>query len=329
MAKKDYYKVLGLGREASAEEIKRAYRLLAHKLHPDKNRNSPVAETKFKDLNEAYEVLSDPEKKRRYDSGWADAAFRRASPAAASAAASPKGEPSAGQEGEKTPFQDIFGDIFSDLFRRREGTASADPSKKGADLRYNLSITQEEAMTGTEKIIHFVRQRGAREDTARIAVSVPAGVRSGQKLKLTGEGDGGTNGAPAGDLYVIVSVQEASLFRRSGDDLHLEYPVSLETALLGGEVSVPTLTGEVLLKIPPGTTSGRTFKLSGKGQNNALKKSAGDLFVHVLVDIPSSLTEPQKAAIQSLSIDPSLYPLKNKFQETLKSYTLGKKGKPS
>ncbi|MEQ1878162.1 MAG: DnaJ C-terminal domain-containing protein [Bdellovibrionia bacterium] len=316
MIKKDYYKILGLGRDASDEEIKKNFRKLAHKLHPDKNRNSSVAESKFKELTEAYEVLGDPEKKNHYDLSFK----------AQTKVESTK-EPPADPVRGGAPSNDPHKTNFSDLFRRRGPDNSTHSSQRGADLRYNLSVSHEEAHFGCEKTIHFIRRRGNREDAARLSVTIPAGVQTGQKLKLTGEGDGGMFGGESGDLYIILSIQEVSLFRRINNDLHLDFPLSIEEALLGCEAVIPTLSGEVMLKIPSNTTTGRIFKLTGKGQPSSWKSEKGDLYVHTQVDVPSELSENQKELVRKLSTDESLYPLKNKFKENVKNYNIGKKGK--
>lgn len=344
MAKRDYYEVLGVARTAPADEIKKAFRKLAMQFHPDKNPGDKKAEERFKEINEAYDVLQDPEKRKTYDqfghmgSGqgfrpgsnpFEEFARQGGFRGAGGGAGGPfggfggfSGAAGAGAGGaDSESFQDIFGDIFGDFFSggARSGARGTGPRAagraRGADLRYTLTITFEESATGTERTITFVRQRGGKEETARLAVTVPAGVRSGQRLKLRGEGDGGPGSGPAGDLYVIVNVQEHSFFKRTENDVHMDLPVSFVNAALGTTVEVPTLTGRVSLKIPAGTYSGQIFRLKGKGFSSPT--GSGDQLVKVLVDVPKELTAEQKELLQKLGSTLKPGQLLKSYQEQL------------
>lgn len=322
MAKKDFYQVLGISRSASPEQIKKAYRKLALRWHPDKNAEDKNAEARFKEITEAYDVLKDPEKRQLYD---------RFGHAGMNMGAQQGQDPFAGfrQQGgfgggfrgsQRTDsFQDIFGDAFGDFFR---GSSRRGPSPKprGADLRYTLSITFEEAATGCEKTIHFVRMRAGREDSARLAVRVPAGVKQDQRLKLKGEGDSDPSGQRNGDLYVIVNIQKHDLFQRDGLNVHLDLPLSFLDAAKGTEVIIPTLTGRTSLKIPAGTSSGKIFRLRGKGFSDLKGGQTGDLLVQILIDMPSQLTAEEIKTLDSLNIPESEFKRVEKFKEQTENY---------
>ncbi len=328
MAKKDFYAVLGVSRTASADEIKKAYRKLAMKYHPDKNPGDKKAEETFKELSEAYEVLSDEKKRQMYDQfGFASGG-------------GPQGQPGGGFGGGAGPggfhsqedFQDIFGDIFGDVFgggARGGGFGGGgfrqSRKQRGADLRYTLNVSFEESAVGCEKTISFVRQRNNRDDSAKLSVKVPAGVKQGQRLKLTGEGDAGSNGGPNGDLYVIINVQDHSLFKREDDDVLLDVPVSYVDAILGGEVEVPTLTGRVALKIHPGTHSGQIFRLKSKGFPKQGGFGAGDMRIRVLVDTPQNITSKQRELIQELAKSSDETPQVRDFKEKMSQLFRGRK----
>lgn len=310
------------------------------KLHPDKNPGDKKAEERFKEISEAYDVLQDPEKRKMYDQfghmgsqqGFRPGSnpfeefarqggFRGAGGpfGGGGRAGGPFGQESgAGPEG----FQDIFGDIFGDFFSgsTRSGARGTGPRganrARGADLRYTLSISFEESATGTERTITFVRQRGGKEETARLSVTVPAGVRTGQRLKLRGEGDSGPGSGSAGDLYVIVNVQEHAFFKRLDNDVHMDLPISFVDAALGTTVEVPTLTGRVSLKVPPGTYSGQIFRLKGKGFHSN-DKGSGDQLVKALVDVPRELTSEQKELLQKLGSTLKPGQLLKNYQEQL------------
>lgn len=331
MSKQDYYSVLGVSRDASSEEIKKAYRRLAMKFHPDKNQGNKAAEEKFKQITEAYEVLSDDQKRAGYDK------FGHAGPQNFGGAGGPFGGgfggggfggfgggqgPTGGD-----PFQDIFGEVFGDIFgQTRGGGFSGRPrAAKGADLRYTLNLQMEEAARGCEKTIHFIRVRNNDEESAKLIVTVPAGVKQGQRLKLRGEGDGGVHGGPSGDLYVIINIQEHSFFRRDGNDCVLELPVGFAEAILGGEVEIPTLTGKASIKLPPGTHSGQTFRLKGKGFTKVGGFGAGDMLVKVLIDTPESITPEQRELVEKLNRLIGDTPMVRSFKEKMLNYLRMKK----
>lgn len=325
--KRDYYSVLNVARNATADDIKKAYRKLAMKYHPDKNPGDKKAEETFKEVSEAYEVLSDTKKREMYDQfgfAGANAGFAGAG-AGGGAGGGFGGFQQGGFQGgfgaDNENFQDIFGDIFGDVFNNtRAGggfRGGGQRRARGADLRYTLNISFEESATGTEKTIHFIRQRTGRDETAKLAVKVPAGVKQGQRLRLAGEGDSGLNGGAAGDLFVIINVQEHALFTRDEDDVSLELPVSYLDAILGTSAEVPTLTGKVQLKIPSGTHSGQTFRLKGKGFPKAGGFGSGDMLVKIMVDTPSpsEITAKHKELLEELAKMSSTTPQVKAFQD--------------
>lgn len=298
MAKKDFYSVLGVDRSATADEIKKAYRKLAVQYHPDKNPGDKKAEEKFKEITEAYDVLSDADKRKSYDQ-FGGTGFQDFGGFGAGAGGFEGFRNYGGyQQGNPENFQDIFGEVFGDFF-----SAKARPKKaaRGADLRYTLSITLEEAASGCEKLINFIRQKGLQNESAKLSVHVPAGVREHQKLKLTGEGDVPPNSGSPGDLYVIINIQPHPFFTREENDVHVEIPVSFTDALLGASIEVPTLTGKSLLKIPPGTASGQTFRLKSKGLPRLGGLGSGDMLVKVQLVTPSRLTQEEKELAEKLA----------------------------
>lgn len=322
MSRKDYYEILSVPRSASMEEIKKAYRKLAMKYHPDKNPGDKVAEDKFKEISEAYDVLRDPKRKQMYDQ------FGHAGATAGAHAGG--GHPFEGFGGFQggfggvgpDSFQDSFGDFFSDFFtgagRKRGPDFNA--RTRGADLRYTLAITLEEAATGCEKVISFVRRKNNKEETAKLSITVPAGVKNGQRLKLRGEGDS-VSGKP-GDLYVIIGFQEHPLFKRKDNDLLLELPLSFVDAILGTQVEIPTLTGKANLKVPPGTHNGQIFRLKGKGFPEVGGYGFGDMLVKAIIDIPKEVSSAEKAAIEQLRSlsdkSPSVNAFRDKVQQVLR-----------
>ena len=353
MTTRDYYEVLGLSRTATEQEIKSAYRKLALKYHPDRNQGSKDAEEKFKEAAEAYAVLADPQKRSLYD---------RFGHAGVGAAAGAGGgfDPSVfvGFEDILGGLGDIFG--FGDLFgggRRRSGP------QRGADLRYALEISFDEAARGTETSILVPRAEGcdtcggtgAAKGTGpttcpachgrgqlryqqgfftvartcsqcrgsgqiiakpcetchgagrvmkerKLTVKIPAGIATGQRLRLYGEGEHGPGGGPPGDLYVVVQVQEHEFFRRDGNDLYCDIPVNFTTLALGGDIKIPALlAGEETLTIPQGTTADAQFRLRGKGMPDVSGRGRGDMIVSVQVTIPRKLTKEQRALVEQLA----------------------------
>ena len=342
MAKRDYYEVLGVGKNASDDDIKKAYRRLAMKNHPDRNPGDKTAEERFKEASEAYEVLSNAQKRTAYDQ------FGHAG----------LGGGAAGGGAGFGNFGDIFGDVFSDIFGgadARRGTQAY----RGADLRYHLQIDLEQAVAGDTvriqipaleacgsckgsgaaagsspqtcptcrgagqvrmqqgffslqqtcphcnghgKVItnpcHECRGQGRVQKSKTLSVKIPAGVDTGDRIRLSGEGEAGQFGGPAGDLYVQIEVRSHPIFGREGADLHCSVPISMVTAALGGELEVPTLDGKVMLKIPPETQTGKQFRLRGKGVKPVRGGAQGDLICQVQVEIPVRLIARQKELLQ-------------------------------
>jgi curved DNA-binding protein len=292
MAQKDYYKILGVDKNATGQEIKKAFRRKAKAYHPDHNPDNPNAEARFKEINEAYEVLSDAEKRRMYDT------FGTVNPQAARG-----GQYYTNVDPGDSPFGDIFESIFGSFGRgarargrsQQEGFSDFDSfgRSQGQDIEQPVTITLREAYAGATRVI----TKGERQ----IKVKIPAGATNGTKVRLAGEGAPGFGGGSTGDLYLVVEVEPDTLFDRKGDDLHVEIKVDVFTAWLGGEMEVPTMERPVKLRIPAGTQSGRRFRLAGKGMP-VLKKSGeyGDLYARVLITIPEKLDAKQQKLVEQL-----------------------------
>jgi molecular chaperone DnaJ len=332
VAKKDFYATLNVSRNATPDEIKKSYRKLAMKYHPDKSPGDKKAEEKFKEMTEAYEVLSDPKKREMYDQfGFAGAnpGFGGSGPGQGGFNQGPTGGFGGfgGGFGDRTEsFNDIFGDIFGDMFSGpRPGPGRPGRRQKGADLRYTLNISFEDSALGTEKTISFLRSRSGKEENARLSVKVPAGVNQGQRLKLSGEGDSGSHGGGNGDLYVIVNIQEHPFFKREGDDVILDLPVHFLDAILGSNVEVPTLSNKVSLKIPEGTHSGQVFRLKGRGFPHVGGFGTGDMLVRVLVDTPEQLSARQKELLEELAKSASDTPQVKAFKEKVQNLLRNKR----
>ena len=332
MEKLDYYDVLDVSRDAGEADLKKAYRRLAMKYHPDRNPDSVEAEAKFKEAKEAYEVLSNADKRAAYDQ------FGHAGVDA-------QGGGGAGFD-PGAAFSDIFGDVFGDIFGggRRGGRSQV---FRGADLRYELDLSLEQAVFGDSVNVDIPTQvecdrcggsgaepgtqpttcgtcggagqvrmqqgffsvqqtcttcmgRGRLRRTKTLSVKVPAGVDHGDRIRLSGEGEAGRNGGPPGDLYVDILVKPHPIFERDGRNLSCEVPISFATAVLGGSVEVPTLDGQVKLKIPPETQSGRLFRLRGKGVKSVRGGGPGDLFCQAQVETPVKLSAEQKRLLREL-----------------------------
>jgi len=318
---KDYYQTLGVAKTASDKEIKQAYRKLARKLHPDVNPGDKAAEVRFKEINEAYEVLGDADKRRKYDELGANwRMYEQAQPQGApwSGAGDFSGGAwninAGGPGGYRTmteeEMQDIFGtqDPFSDFFRtffggggrqqaRGRGGRGA-RSQKGRDIEHEVELTLEEAFHGAMRRISIKQGGHARS----VDVRIPAGVRDGSRVRAAGEGEAGSNGGAAGDLYLRVRIRPHPVFERKGTELHTRVAVPLTTAVLGGEAQVPTITGSVRLKIPETTQTGQVFRLKGHGMPAVGKPDErGDLYATVEVQLPRTLTPEQREHYEALS----------------------------
>ncbi len=339
MAKRDYYEVLGVKKDADEREIKKAYKRLAVKYHPDRNQDENDTGENFKEVKEAYEILTDPQKRAAYDQ-YGHAAFEQG-----------------GMGGGGADFTDIFGDVFGDIF----GGGRRQRASRGSDLRYNMDLTLEEAVRGVTKEIRIptlnecdvchgsgakpgsspvtcstcrgagqvhMRQgfftvqqacptchgsgqiikdpcnkchgHGRVEKSKTLSVKIPAGVDTGDRIRLSGEGEAGEHGAPAGDLYVQVQVKAHPIFEREGNNLYCEVPINFAMAALGGEIEVPTLDGRVKLKVPAETQTGKLFRMRGKGVKSVRGGSQGDLLCRVVVETPVHLSEKQKQLLREL-----------------------------
>lgn len=311
MEYKDYYKILGVDKKASQDEIRKAYRKLALKYHPDKNPDNQQAENKFKEIGEAYEVLKDPEKRKKYDqlgANWKNYQqaggdydfgdfFRQGAGRQQSAR---------GQRFEFDDFGDIFGGAggFSDFFKTffggggggfagQQTRARRQPGYRGPDYRGEVNLTLEEVYNGTTRILNV--------ENKRLRINIKPGARNGQTLRIKGKGGRGAGGGQPGDLLVKVNIKPHPGFERKGNDLHTEKPVDMFTAILGGQVGVGTLKGQVNMKVPAGTDSGKVFRLKGQGlpdydNNNVF----GDLMVKIKIITPKNLSEKQKELIKQL-----------------------------
>ncbi len=283
MAGKDYYRVLGVSRSAGEREIKQAYRRLARQYHPDVNPGDKSAEERFKQVNEAYEVLSDKEKRAKYDKygdqwQYADQ-FERAGR-------------DFGQGGTRVRFsQGDFDSLFDDLLKgfRPGGQPGAG---RGRDIEVPVEVTLEEAFSGSTRTVNLASGK-------RLEVKIPPGVKDGSRVRLAGKGLEGYGGVK-GDLYLVTSVKPHRLFERRGDDLYVGVKVPLVVAMLGGEVQVTTLKGKLALKIPPETQNGRSFRLKGQGMPRLGSSTRGDLLARVNVVLPANLTQREKELFKRL-----------------------------
>lgn len=334
MSKRDYYSVLEVSRTASLEDIKKAYRKLALKYHPDKNPGNKQAEDRFKEVSEAYEVLRDPKKRQMYDQfgqvGAQAGGFHGQNPFGKGFGGFRDFGGNYGGEGfnsqDPDSFHDIFNDFFGDIFSgRKKGagpgggpTPGGFDRQRGADLRYTLSITLEEAAKGCEKTISFVRRRGGKEDSAKLSITVPSGVKNGQRLKLRGEGDGAPKGGSVGDLYVIVNLQDHPLFRREENNILMDLPISFVDAILGTQIEIPTLLGKASLRVPPGTHPGQIFRLKNKGFPDIGGYGQGDMLIKVIVDIPKDLSEEDRKVIGQMKHLTQKSPLVAEFYNNIK-----------
>lgn len=350
MSKRDYYEILGVERSVTEKELKKAYRRVAMKFHPDRNPDDKESEEKFKEASEAYEILSDSQKRSAYDQYGHAGVDSQAG--------------AGGFGGGNGNFSDIFGDVFGDIFGGAGGggRGRAGPAR-GSDLRYTLELDLEDAVKGTSVKIRVptlvgcntcdssgakpgtkpvscttcggvgqvrmqqgffsVQQtcpncrgngtiisdpcgdchgQGRIEETKTLSVKVPAGVDTGDRIRLSGEGEAGADGGPSGDLYVQVSVKEHEIFERDGKNLYCDVPISFVDAAVGGEIDVPTLDGRVKLKVPSETQTGKMFRLRGKGVVPVRGGNAGDLMCRVTVETPVSLSNKQKELLKEFKL---------------------------
>ena len=313
----DYYAVLGVPRTASEKEIRSAYRKLARKHHPDVNPGNPEAEATFKRINEAYEVLSDPEKRKKYDqlgARWKDyEAYERAQAAAAAsgqarqpydwrdfAAQPPQGGASSYRTASPEDLQDLFGDDqpFSDFFETFfSGRQRAPRPRAGGDVEYSIDVSLAEAYTGTERALSIQQPDG---QTRRIEAKIPPGVDNGSRIRIAGQGAPGRSGGPTGDLYLIVRLRPDSRFEREGDNSRSRVSAPLATLLLGGETRVPLPNGRGLaLKVPAGTQDGRVFRLRNQGMPHlGQPERRGDLLAELHVRLPERLSQRQRELLE-------------------------------
>ena len=374
MSKRDYYEVLGINKSANKEEIKKAYRKLALKFHPDKNKGDKAAEEKFKEASEAYHVLSDDKRKSNYDQ-FGHAAFQGG------------GQGGFGNFDFSSSFSDIFEDVFGDFGdfgfgggRSRRGRTN----NRGSDLRYDISIELNDAFTGTEKNISYTTYKkcktcsgsgakpgskptscnycngqgkvrssqgfftiqqtcpecsgegekisnpcssctgvGKTQSNETVAVKIPKGVDDGTRIRLAGKGEAGTKGGSNGDLYLFISVEPHSIFKRSEENLYYELPISIADAALGATVEVPSIDGgRTKIKIPSGTQSGKQLRLKGKGMPILRRNITGDLYIRIITEVPTSLTKKQKELLVEFKTleDTKSNPLIKSFFEKAKKF---------
>ncbi|HEV2251540.1 MAG TPA: J domain-containing protein [Candidatus Limnocylindria bacterium] len=308
---KDYYKTLGVHTDATAADIKKAYRKLARQYHPDVN-TSADASKKFKEVNEANEVLSDPDKRKRYDQLGPDwERFAQGGPTAGRRGGDGgfqwvyTGQPGANPfGGGESDFSEFFNSVFGNMGGFGQAAAgngtrrrASRPRAVATDMEYPVEVTLAEAYKGAERTLEL---HGTAGRTRRLTVKIPAGVKDGQRIRLAGQAPGGDDGVPAGDLFLQVKVKTDRRFARDGDDLRLELPVALHEAMLGAEVTVPTLKGRVSLRIPPETQNGRTIRLAGQGMPRA-GGGPGDLYVTVKVVLPTKLSDKDREGLRELA----------------------------
>ncbi|MCT4611728.1 MAG: molecular chaperone DnaJ [Pelagimonas sp.] len=384
MSKRDYYEVLGAAKGASADELKKAYRKKAKELHPDRNADNPDAEAQFKEVNEAYEVLKDAEKKAAYDR-YGHAAFE----GGMGGGPRPGGGGFGGGQGDFGSFSDIFEDLFGGAMGGGGRGGGRQRASRGADLRYNLRVTLEDAFSGLQKTINvptsvqcgecngsgaeggaepttcptcsgmgkvratqgfFTVERtcptcsglgqiiknpckvcsgtGRTQKERALSVNIPAGVETGTRIRLAGEGEAGMRGGPPGDLYIFIEVEQHKIFERDGVELHCRVPVSITTAALGGDIEVPTIDGgRSRVKIPSGSQSGRQMRLRGKGMPALRGGGSGDMFIELAVETPVNLTARQKELLREFDeLSEHNNPESSTFFSSVKSFWDSMKG---
>ena len=386
MSKRDFYDVLGVSKGASADEIKKAYRTKAKELHPDRNADNPDAEAQFKEANEAYEILKDADKKAAYDR-FGHAAFD----GGMGGGPRPGGGGFRGNQGDfASAFSDVFDDLFGDFMGGRGGPGGGrSRAARGADLRYNLRVSLEEAFSGLQKTINVPTSvacesckgsgaEGGAEPTTcptcsgmgkvraqqgfftvertcptcsglgqiiqnpckkcsgqgrvhkdrALSVNIPAGVETGTRIRLAGEGEAGMRGGPAGDLYIFIEVEPHKIFEREGTNLFCRVPVSMATAALGGDIEVPTIDGgRSRVKIPSGSQSGRQMRLRSKGMPALRGGPAGDMFIELAVETPVNLTSRQKELLREFEeLSEENNPQSSSFFKSVKNFWDSMKG---
>ncbi|WP_323781471.1 molecular chaperone DnaJ [Thalassovita sp.] len=384
MAKRDYYDVLGVAKGASADEIKKAYRKKAKELHPDSNSDNPEAEDQFKEANEAYECLKDPEKKAAYDR-FGHAAFD----GGMGGGGRPGGGFQGGGQGDfASAFSDVFDDLFGDMMGGRGGGGRG-RAARGADLRYNLRVTLEDAYSGLQKTIKVPTsvpcdacegsgaEGGAEPQTCptcsgmgkvraqqgfftvertcptcsgmgqiiqnpckacagqgrvhkerSLSVNIPAGVETGTRIRLAGEGEAGMRGGPSGDLYIFIEVKKHEIFEREDTNLYCRVPVAMATAAMGGDIEVPTIDGgRSRVKIPAGSQSGRQMRLRSKGMPALRGGHHGDMFIELAVETPVNLTSKQKELLKEFAaLSEDNNPESSSFFSSVKNFWDSMKG---
>jgi curved DNA-binding protein len=290
MAYQDYYKTLGVERSATDAEIKKAYRKLARQYHPDINPGNTTAETNFKEINEAYEVLSDPEKREKYDRFGRD--WQRYQQGGGGF----NGTDWGGASSDGGNFADLFEQLFN---RGTDGRSSGGFRMDGQDVEHQSEIALEEAFTGTQRTLQFHNPNG---QPRNVTVKIPAGVDTGTRIRVVGEGAPGIGGGKRGDLYLIVKVAQHPSYERRGDDLYIQAPVDLYTMLLGGEVRVSAMGGRTItLKVPASSQNGKMHRISGQGMPRfRAPESRGDLYVTLQVQLPTTLTSRERDLFEQL-----------------------------
>ena len=328
MAGKDYYQILGVSRTATEKDIKKAYRRLARKYHPDVNPGDKSGEERFKEINAAYEVISDPEKRKKYDQfgeNW-QYADQFAQSQGGMRGDFGKGGPTIfdfGDLGARTGGRSgVFDTLFGDLMGGRRGSRTTYRPTRGQDIDHPVEVSLEEAYHGTSRLIQMqaeepcstcsgtgtfangpcysCRGSGVVSRQKRLEVKIPPGVRDGSRVRVTGEGATGQMGGAKGDLFLVISVRTHERFERKGDDLYLDVPVPLADAVLGTEIQISTLAGRVALKMPPETQNGRVFRLAGQGMPHLGDSKKGDLYAKVRVILPTNLTDREKRLFEEL-----------------------------
>lgn len=385
MSKRDFYDVLGVSKGASADEIKKAYRGKAKQLHPDRNKDNPEAEAQFKEVNEAYEILKDGDKKAAYD---------RFGHSAFDGGMGGGGRPGGGGQGFgggdfQSAFSDVFDDLFGDFMGGQRGGGGRQRATRGSDLRYNLRVSLEDAFAGLQKTINvptavqcdscdgsgaeggvepttcptcsgmgkvrsqqgfFTVERtcptcsglgqiiknpcntcggaGRVEKSRALNVNIPAGVETGTRIRLAGEGEAGMRGGPPGDLYIFIEVETHQIFERDGTNLHCRVPVSMAKAALGGAIEVPTIDGgRGRVQIPAGSQSGRQMRLRSKGMPALRGGQPGDMFIELAVETPVNLTARQKELLREFEeLGEDNNPESKSFFSSVKGFWDGMKG---